>query len=62
MTIAQFHHLEHQAELGHRRALPSGGTVRLRRRTPEPALIGPTAPVETPISSTTLESSCTTSR
>ena len=29
MTIAQFHHLEHQAEPGHRRALPSDGMVRL---------------------------------
>jgi len=58
LTIAQFHHLEHQSEPGHRRALPTGGTVRLRRRrTREPALIGPNASVETPVPATTLECS-----
>ena len=34
MTIAQFHHLEHQPKPGHRPALPSVGTVRLHAAVP----------------------------
>ncbi len=34
MTIAQFRHLEHQAEPGHRRVLPTGSMVRLHAAVP----------------------------
>jgi hypothetical protein len=63
MTIAQFHLLEHQPKPGHR---PGPAQRRhgssARRRTPEPALIILTGPVETLIPATTLRTSCTTSR
>jgi hypothetical protein len=62
VTTAQFHHLEPS-----RTRSPAGPAQHrhgpsARRRTPVPALISPTAPVEALISSTTFESSCTTSR
>jgi hypothetical protein len=53
MTIAQFHHLEHQAEPGHRRACPAAARSVCVAALPN-RLIGPTAPVETLVSSTTL--------
>jgi hypothetical protein len=57
MTIARFHHL-----VPSRTRLPAGHAQRrygpsARRRTPVPALISPTAPVETLIPATTLGTS-----